>query len=212
MGLATLLLALSIAPGAAAVLPDEPPLLRGAEYAVTGDPSLGAARKSERADNDKGQRSTTGATNVYGKPLAPCSRPGMAKTGFDRSGQCVDQEGDTGSHHICIDLRSASSNNKDFCQVTGQDDWCKESMPCHQNDAKECPVERWCVCQWAFAGYLQKAGGCEAVQEIECEAVNAKAVEAYEEGGEKYAEALECLKERCKLGEWGGGLDQTAVY
>ncbi len=46
--------------------------------------------------------------NVYSQPLAPCSRNGMAKTGFARTGQCVDQDGDTGSHHICIDLSSAT--------------------------------------------------------------------------------------------------------
>ncbi|KAL7532263.1 hypothetical protein ACHAWF_004071 [Thalassiosira exigua] len=140
-----------------------------------------------------------GATNVYGDPLEPCSQPGMAKTGYTRSGQCVDQEGDTGSHHICINLRSASSNGEDFCQVTGQDDWCAKDMPCHEDDGKNCPVERWCVCQWAFAGYLEKAGGCDAIQEIECKAVNIKAKEAYEGNQEKYGQALSCLKKRCQL-------------
>lgn len=141
----------------------------------------------------------TQSKNVFGDPLESCSQNGMAKTGYDRSGQCVDQEGDTGSHHICINLKSASSNGKDFCEVTGQDDWCAKDMPCHEDKSRQCPVERWCVCQWAFAGYLASAGGCDAVQEIECKAVNSKAVEAYEKDEEKYGDALSCLKERCKL-------------
>ncbi len=24
----------------------------------------------------------------------------------------------------------------------------------------ECPVRNWCVCEWAFSGYIGKAGGC----------------------------------------------------
>ena len=66
--------------------------------------------------------------NVKGDPLQACSKPGMAKTGYTRSGQCIDQEGDTGSHHICINLKSTSSNDKNFCQVTGQPDWCSEEI------------------------------------------------------------------------------------
>mmetsp|Transcript_8983 Transcript_8983/g.21861 ORF Transcript_8983/g.21861 Transcript_8983/m.21861 type:complete len:181 (+) Transcript_8983:62-604(+) len=143
------------------------------------------------------------AKNVYGNPLQPCSQDGMAKTGFDRSGKCVDEANDTGSHHICMNLSSASSNGEDFCQVTGQPDWCADTMPCHEDEHTECPVENWCVCQWAFEGYLASAGGCDAVQEIECESVNIKAVEAYKEDKEKHADALACLTERCNL-KWEG--------
>lgn len=135
----------------------------------------------------------------------------MAKTGYTRSGQCVDQEGDTGSHHICINLSSTSSSGKDFCEVTGQDDWCSEKMPCHEDESQDCPVEDWCVCQWAFAGYIKSAGACEAIQEIECDAVNIKAVEAYEKDVEKYGEALDCLKDRCNLNNGGGGGDGGSV-
>ena len=143
--------------------------------------------------------STESSQNVYGDDLEPCSQPGMAKTGFTRTGQCVDQENDTGSHHICIDLSSASSNGEDFCQVTRQDDWCAEDMPCHEDESKNCPVKQWCVCQWAFEGYLQKAGGCDSIQKIECKAVNIKALEAYEADKTVHADALACLKEKCKL-------------
>ena len=141
--------------------------------------------------------------NVKGDPLQACSKPGMAKTGYTRSGQCIDQEGDTGSHHICINLKSTSSNDKNFCQVTGQPDWCSEEMPCHENESKNCPVEKWCVCQWAFAGYIKSAGGCDAIQDIECDAVNIKAVEAYEADAEQYGQALDCLKKRCNLDNSG---------
>eukprot|EP00579_Thalassiosira_antarctica_P006017 CAMPEP_0201882948 /NCGR_PEP_ID=MMETSP0902-20130614/15045_1 /ASSEMBLY_ACC=CAM_ASM_000551 /TAXON_ID=420261 /ORGANISM="Thalassiosira antarctica, Strain CCMP982" /LENGTH=186 /DNA_ID=CAMNT_0048411637 /DNA_START=22 /DNA_END=582 /DNA_ORIENTATION=+ len=137
--------------------------------------------------------------NVFGKPLEACSQNGMAKTGYDRSGQCVDQEGDTGSHHICIDLSSTSLDDKNFCEVTGQSNWCAKEMPCNEDESLQCPVERWCVCQWAFAGYLAAAKGCDAIQKIECNAVNIKAVEAYEKDEEKYGAALSCLKDRCKL-------------
>lgn len=155
------------------------------------------------SNHDRSGGESTNSKNVYGDPLKPCSQPGMAKTGYDRSGQCVDQEGDTGSHHICINLSSTSSKGKDFCEVTGQVkdgvDWCQDSMPCHEDDSKTCPVQRWCVCQWAFEGYLEKAGGCDSIQEIECEAVNIKAKEAYEGDVEKHGAALDCLKKKCNL-------------
>lgn len=137
--------------------------------------------------------------NVFGRPLEACSQNGMAKTGYDRSGKCVDQDGDTGSHHICIDLSSTSSDGKNFCEVTGQSNWCAEKMSCNEDGSKQCPVERWCVCQWAFAAYLAAAGGCDAIQKIECNAVNIKAVEAYKKDEEKYGAALSCLKDRCNL-------------
>ena len=61
------------------------------------------------------------------------------------------------------------------------------------------PVKNWCVCQWAFATYLEKAGGCDHIQEIDCKATNNEAILAYEANEEKYGDALACLKERCKL-------------
>mmetsp|Transcript_5563 Transcript_5563/g.12136 ORF Transcript_5563/g.12136 Transcript_5563/m.12136 type:complete len:196 (+) Transcript_5563:118-705(+) len=141
------------------------------------------------------------STNVFGRPLQPCSEDGMAKTGFTRSGQCIDQENDTGSHHICIDLSSTApdGSDEDFCEVTGQDDWCAEDMPCHEDLNRDCPVENWCVCQWAFERYLAQAGGCDAVQVIECDAVNSKAIEAYREDPEEHAAVLACLESRCNI-------------
>ena len=81
------------------------------------------------------------------------------------------------------------------------------------NNNDNCPVENWCVCQWAFAEYIKDAGGCDAIQEIICEAVNIKALEAYQADEEKYDEALDCLKERCGLydnDEVEGGVEVDA--
>lgn len=139
--------------------------------------------------------------NVYSQPLSQCSTTGMALTGYTREGTCVERDDDAGSHHICIDLSSISSNGKNFCQVTGQSDWCSESMPCAASGGEQCPVQHWCVCQWAFSDYLQAAGGCDAIQTIDCDATNIKAVEAYKEqqGTKKYDDAYACLVQRCNL-------------
>jgi len=111
---------------------------------------------------------------------------------------------DAGSHHICIDLSSVSGGN--FCDVTGQSDWCSSSMTCQTdgdddngNDDNTCEVQNWCVCQWAFASYILAAGGCDYIQDIVCEAVNMKAVEAYTASASnyKYELALECLQQKC---------------
>jgi len=139
-------------------------------------------------------------TNVYGKPLSKCSQTGMALTGFTRTGRCVEEKDDEGSHHICIDLSSESLNGKNFCEVTKQDDWCDSKMECDDGGSdKKCPVEHWCVCQWAFEGYLEKAGGCDSIQEIDCEATNNEAILAYQADEEEHGEALACLKKRCNL-------------
>lgn len=55
--------------------------------------------------------------NVKGGPLQLCSKKGMAMTGFTRNGKCMERNDDTGSHHICIDLKKVGSQ-RDFCQVT----------------------------------------------------------------------------------------------
>mmetsp|Transcript_24469 Transcript_24469/g.48740 ORF Transcript_24469/g.48740 Transcript_24469/m.48740 type:complete len:174 (+) Transcript_24469:114-635(+) len=149
-------------------------------------------------------------SNVYGEDLQPCSQQGMSLTGFTRNGHCVDQQDDIGSHHICIDLGSASGGN--FCQVTGQPNWCAGDGPCDGGDgsavAGTCPIRNWCVCQWAFASYLERAGGCDAVQEIVCEAINKEAVTAYRKisGERKYGDALRCIEKRC-----GVSLQESAM-
>ena len=56
-------------------------------------------------------------TSVSGEELQKCSGPGMALTGFTRTGKCVAHDDDAGSHHVCIDMSSNAGGN--FCQVTG---------------------------------------------------------------------------------------------
>jgi len=152
--------------------------------------------------------------NVYGKELQPCSGSGMALTGYTRSGSCVEYQDDSGSHHICIDLSSTTGGN--FCEVTGQSDWCSSYLACDTynddgNDDSQCPVEDWCVCQWAFASYIENAGGCDYIQELKCEAINMEAFKAYtslagssSDYNKKYTNALDCIVSRC-------GIDQSAL-
>ena len=146
------------------------------------------------------------ALNVYGNPLERCSQPGMALTGFTRSGSCVDINGDSGSHHICIDL-SSTTKAGDFCVKTGQPDWCHDTdMECDTSgptdaDMVHCPVEQWCICQWAFAKYIQEVG-CDDIQTIVCESINMNAYKVYEELAgqtDEIADAFACLKSRCGL-------------
>lgn len=133
--------------------------------------------------------------NVYGEELQRCSTDGMAMTGFTRTGHCVEQSDDSGSHHICINLQSASGGS--FCDVTGQSDWCSSEMPCVEDENSVCAVANWCVCQWAFASYIQNAGGCDQIQDVECNAINLEAVIAYQTTS-GYSDALDCLVERCR--------------
>jgi uncharacterized protein (DUF2237 family) len=122
----------------------------------------------------------------------------MALTGYTRTGYCVDHNADGGSHYICIDLASADGGN--FCAVTGQDDWCSSYKACDGNSGETCPIQNWCVCQWAFASYLQNAGGCDMIQDIVCDSINLEAVLAYQRtSGSKYETALNCLVNRCGL-------------
>lgn len=156
--------------------------------------------------------------NVYGSELQKCSQNGMALSGYTRTGYCVDEQDDSGSHHICIDLSSTNGGN--FCDVTGQSDWCSSYMQCDESDNysqedagenndkdgdenddnQQCLVQNWCVCQWAFANYIEAAGGCDAIQDVVCDSINAEAVKAYiqkKNKGSKYTEALDCIVERC---------------
>lgn len=149
--------------------------------------------------------------NVYGKELQPCSQSNsnMALTGYTRSGSCIENNDDAGSHHICIDV---SSTDENFCTVTGQSDWCSSYMPCDNggssSSSSDCPVKNWCVCQWAFASYIGTAGGCDDIQEIQCDAINIQALLAYAKlagtsddtnSGGKYTNALKCIEDRCGI-------------
>ena len=59
-----------------------------------------------------------------------------------------------------------------------------------------------CVCQWAFTNYIDKAGGCDHIQDIACESVNIKALKGYandKAGDFKIQAAYDCLIKRCKV-------------
>lgn len=138
-------------------------------------------------------------TNVKGGALQKCSGTGMALTGFTRDGHCTDQNDDVGSHHICIDMASNVGGN--FCQVTGQPNWCSSMMQCDDSNGM-CPVKNWCVCQWAFASYIQRAGGCDKIQKVVCDATNMVALKAYREEAQHdtgIANALKCLEKKCGI-------------
>jgi uncharacterized protein (DUF2237 family) len=142
------------------------------------------------------------ALSVTGATLDTCSKPGMALTGFTRDGHCQDLgNDDAGSHHICIQMKP------DFCTVTGQPDWCSESMPC-MGSSGNCPIGNWCVCQWAFANYIQMAGGCDSIVDLQCDATNLAALHAYEQSSEQvHKDALTCIQKRCGVSQATG---QTA--
>jgi uncharacterized protein (DUF2237 family) len=148
--------------------------------------------------------STVEYKNVYGNELVSCSSSGMARTGYTRSGFCVDQNDDAGSHHICIDMSSATGGN--FCTVTGQPNWCEKEMSCHEDKSKSCAVQNWCVCQWAFSSYIQRAGGCDKIQNIVCEAINMQTIIAYQKASRSGTsssaatkDALDCIVDKCSL-------------
>jgi uncharacterized protein (DUF2237 family) len=132
--------------------------------------------------------------NVLGTALQSCSEKGTALTGFTRSGKCEDEgDDDAGSHHICIKMKS------DFCTVTGQPNWCEEEMECMGQEG-ECKIDNWCVCQWAFAGYLEEAGGCDQIVDLVCEATNMAAAKAYEKSDDtSHKAALACIRSKCGM-------------
>merc|ERR1712008_448367 len=65
----------------------------------------------------------------------------------------------------------------------------------------QCPIQNWCVCEWAFANYIEAAGGCDKIQDIVCDSINSEAVDAYisRKDEAKYANALECIVNRCNV-------------
>mmetsp|Transcript_28797 Transcript_28797/g.72953 ORF Transcript_28797/g.72953 Transcript_28797/m.72953 type:complete len:160 (+) Transcript_28797:72-551(+) len=135
-------------------------------------------------------------TSIMGGPLQLCSKPGMALTGFTRDGHCQDQgDDDAGSHHICIQMK------EDFCTVTGQPNWCTSKMPC-MGQTGTCPIGNWCVCQWAFARYIQMAGGCDSIVDLQCDATNMAALKAYEAHAAEEPSlqtALDCIRSKCGI-------------
>ena len=71
-------------------------------------------------------------------------------------------------------------------------------MPCDGSPGERCPVQHWCVCEWAFTSYLERAGGCDKIQKIVCEATNFMALKHYREqaSSPRVKAALDCLEQR----------------
>ena len=134
----------------------------------------------------------SGDINVRGTALKPCSKKGMALTGYKRDGHCSYDGGDAGSHHICLDINAMRGKN--FCEMTGQPNWCAEESQCHDSSGK-CSKKNWCVCQWAYDKALSSVS-CDEI-EIDCDATNMKALEAYQKEPIKYEKALRCLLRKC---------------
>merc|ERR1712232_1250275 len=145
--------------------------------------------------------------NIFGQQLQTCSTPGTALTGFTRNGHCQDLgNDDAGSHHICIEMKS------DFCKVTGQPDWCTSQMAC-MGQAGTCKIGNWCVCQWAFARYIQMAGGCDSIVELVCDSTNMAALRAYEKqapNDKSIQDALACVKRKCNTS--GTAMSATSKF
>lgn len=54
----------------------------------------------------------------------------------------------------------------------------------------------------AFASYVTSAGGCDKIQNIDCDATNSQVITAYRDYkamGSKYQDALDCIVKRCAL-------------
>jgi uncharacterized protein (DUF2237 family) len=135
----------------------------------------------------------SGVQSIMGKELGSCSQPGTAMTGFTRDGRCADVgSADAGAHHVCIQMKA------DFCTVTGQPNWCTtRDFPC-MGQRGMCPIGNWCVCQWAFARYLERAGGCDSIVDLVCDATNMAAFTAYSRSNRpEHVAALNCIKRKC---------------
>ena len=135
----------------------------------------------------------SGPLNVKGKPLMPCSKKENhdAMTGYDRMGRCSLLESDVGKHHVCIKMNTESN----FCELTGQSNWCDDLAPCMGDSSKKCKRGGWCVCQWAFSSAVEKVG-CDAI-DVDCDATSIHALEAYEKNKSEHGNALACLKQKC---------------
>jgi uncharacterized protein (DUF2237 family) len=79
----------------------------------------------------------------------------MAVTGYTRNGCCAHNTKDEGSHHVCVKNVRSTEDKPSFCEVTEQTNWCDRKHECADH-AGECPIEKWCVCEWAFEKFVKK--------------------------------------------------------
>lgn len=87
--------------------------------------------------------------NVLGDPLVPCSM--KPKTGWFRNGCCDTDDGDTGSHTVCVRL---TAEFLAYSKSVGND----LSTPRPGFDGLK-PGDQWCLCapRWAEAHKAGKA-------------------------------------------------------
>lgn len=147
--------------------------------------------------------------NVYGQQLQPCSTAGMALAGRTSTGYCTEKNDVSDSRHICINL----SSNNNFCMTTNQNrNWCSDSKSCDDgsgNSCEEmCAIENWCVCQWNFASHVQNVGGCNYVNDLQCDAINLQTIKAYvnkisskKDRNKRVYNALNCVVSKCGLSD-----------
>merc|ERR1712232_1054250 len=96
----------------------------------------------------------------------------------------------------------SSTTGGNFCTKTGQSNWCSSSLGCHEDGRKTCRIQNWCVCEWAFASYIEKTGGCDHIQNIVCESINIEAIRAYKtrkDSDPHIRRAYECLVSKCNI-------------
>ena len=74
---------------------------------------------------------------------------------------------------------------------------CHLEMPCHEEGGRSCPINNWCVCEWALASYVDKEG-CDAVR-IHCDATNRKVIDHYARASSspRVESALSCVMKQC---------------
>ena len=97
--------------------------------------------------------------------------------------------------NLSLDIAAGEAN---FCESTGQPNWCDEKDACHGDEKARCSRKKWCVCQWAFDKVLQRTPCSEL--KLDCAATNMKALEAFKRDPQKYSKALECISKKCAVG------------
>merc|ERR1712178_118745 len=100
------------------------------------------------------------------------------------------------THRVCAKLKNQDGSKlmwggSDFWGITQQPDWSSEVGKDSAN-----PGGDWCICMWATASLIKKAG-CDNVH-LDCGATDVSYVMSkYTDGGTDLAPAKSCLKSKC---------------
>jgi len=102
----------------------------------------------------------TGAINVLGGPLAPCSvAPGGPVTGYFRDGCCHTDPTDQGLHVVCVVM---TADFLEFSRARGND--LSTPRPEYRFPGLK-PGDRWCLCALRWLEALQAGMAPEVVLE-----------------------------------------------